>query len=474
VRRARWVPALPLLAALGCALGPNYRAPELPTPPSFRDTPEEQASIADLPWWEVFGDEVLHALIREALEANRDLATAVANVERSRAAAAVQRGELFPQVGYEGDAGRGKNTFLDTPAFAPDVENAFFAAFNLAWEIDVWGRIRRSTEAARAQMLATDAFRRGVVLTLVTGVAQAYLELRELDLELAISQRNVESFRETYELFERQYRGGVTSILDPLRGEAALAEVAATVPATEQRIIAKENEISVLLGRPAGPIPRGAALVEQSLPPETPAGVPSLLLQRRPDLIEAEQNLIAANAQIGATFAEFFPRIGLTALRGAVSTELSDLLTSSAISWGVALQAAGPLFTWGQTWYTWEAAKAADQASIYQYQQTVLTALEEVSNALTARQKVALQRAELERQVKALTEAVRVARVRYLGGLVTYLEVLDAQQQLFPAEIALAQAQLDERLALVALYRALGGGWSDMGVPPQIPSPLRP
>jgi multidrug efflux system outer membrane protein len=466
--------ALLLCAALGCAVGPNYRAPELPTPPSFRDSAEEQASIADLPWWEVFHDEVLQALIREALEANRDLASAVANVERAGAVAAVQRGELFPQLGYEGDASRGKNTALGTPVALPDAENLFFAAFNAAWEIDVWGRIRRATESARAQMLASDAFRRGVVLTLVTGVAQAYLELRELDLELDISQRNVESFRETYELFERQYRGGVTSILDPLRGEAALAEVAASVPATEQRIVAKENQLSVLLGRPAGPIPRGAPLVDQTLPPEAPAGVPSLLLQRRPDLIEAEQNLIAANAQIGTTFAQFFPRIGLTALRGAVSTELSDLLESSSIAWGVALQAAGPLFTWGQTWYTWEAAKAADRAAVYQYQQTVLTALEEVSNALTARQKVALQRAELERQVKALAEAVRVAKIRYLGGLVTYLEVLDAQQQLFPAELALARAQLDERLALVALYRALGGGWSDMGAPPQIPSPLRP
>lgn len=312
------------------------------------------------------------------------------------------------------------------------------------------------------------------MLSLVTGVAQAYLELRELDLELEISNRNVQSFQETYELFERQYQGGVTSILDPLSGEAALAQVAATVADTELRILVKENALSVLLGRPAGEIPRGAALVDQSLPPDPPAGVPSLLLERRPDLIEAEQTLIAANAQIGVAFAQFFPQIGLTALRGALSPELSDFLTPGAAAWSYGAQLSGPLWTWGQTWYAWEAAKAADQASIYDYQQSVLVALADVSNALTARQKVALQREQLERQVNALTESVRVAKIRYLGGLVTYLEVLNAQQQLFPAELALAQAQLDERLAVVALYRALGGGWSTADAPPKIPLPFAP
>ena len=292
-----------VISALGCAVGPDYRRPELPTPPSFRETAEEQASIADLPWWEVFHDDVLQELIRDALASNRDLMTAVANVEQARDVAAVQRGELFPQASYEGDATRGKNSQLGSPFVSPLTQNVFFAGFNAAWEIDIWGRIRRATESARAQMLASDAVRRGVVLSLVTGVAQAYLELRELDLELEISNRNVQSFQETYELFERQYQGGVTSILDPLSGEAALAQVAATVPDTELRIVEKENQLSVLLGGPAGPIPRGAALVDQTLPAEAPAGVPSLLLERRPDLIEAEQNVIAANAEIGVAFA---------------------------------------------------------------------------------------------------------------------------------------------------------------------------
>jgi multidrug efflux system outer membrane protein len=461
-------------AALGCAVGPNYEPPELPAPPSFRDTPEAQASLADLAWWEVFHDEVMQSLVREALEHNRDLLTAVANVEFARDQAAVSRGELFPQAGYEGDAARGRNSFVGQPSPNPETTSSYLAALNVFWEVDVWGRIRRSTESARAQMLASDAVRQGVVLSLVTGVAQAYLELRELDFALEIAKRNVASFQETYDLFQRQYRGGVTSKLDPLRGEAALAQAASTVPDIERRIVAKENELSVLLGRPAAAIPRGNSLAEQVMPAEVPAGVPSLLLTRRPDLIEAEQTLIAANAQIGVAFAQFFPRIGLTAFRGAISSDLSQLLKSSNSAWALGSQAVGPIFTWGQTWYTWQAAKAANEAAVYQYQQSVLTALADVSNALTAREKVALQRAELERQVAALRESVRLAQVRYVGGLATYLEVLDAQQQLFPAELAYSQALRDERLAVVAIYRALGGGWSSAGEPPEIPHPFVP
>ena len=199
-----------------------------------------------------------------------------------------------------------------------------------------------------------------------------------------------------------------------------------------------------------------------------------MLLLRRPDLIEAEQNVVAANAQIGAAFADFFPRIGLTAFRGALSTDASQLLKHSNLAWGIGAQAAGPILTWGQTWYSWRAFEAADRASIAQYQQSVLRALEDVSNALTAREQVALERAELERQVTALRESVRLAQVRYVGGLATYLEVLDAQQQLFPAELTLAQALRDERLAIVAIYRALGGGWNEEAPAPDLPSPLRP
>jgi multidrug efflux system outer membrane protein len=473
---ARGAAAALLLAPLGgCALGPNYRRPELPAPAAYRDVPEEQASIADLPWFEVFRDDALQALVREALASNRDLLQAAARVEQSRDLAAIARSQLFPQVGYEVDASRGRNTALGSPStFKIPTGNAYLAVLNATWELDLWGRIRRSSEAARAQMLASEAFRRGVLLSLVTDVAQAYFELRELDLELEIARGTVESFQETYDIFRRQFEGGIASRLDPLRGEAALADAAASVPATEQQIIAKENQISVLLGRPPDPIPRGSSLTAQAMPPEVPAGVPSLLLERRPDLIEAEENLVAANAEIGAALAEFFPSIGLTSLYGSVSSDLSSLLTSGTGAWALAASAAGPIFTFGQTWYNWKGSKAAAQAEVFQYQQVVLTALEEVSNALTARDKAAARRAELERQVEALRESVRISRVRYLGGLATYVEVLDAQQQLFPAELALAQTQRDQLLAVVALYRALGGGWSEYAGPPSVPLPLAP
>jgi multidrug efflux system outer membrane protein len=467
--------ALALAGVSGCALGPDYARPELPTPPTFRDTPEQQASIADLPWWEVFKDETLQSLVRESLEKNRDLASAISNMEQSRDVAAVQRGELFPQVGVVAVASRGKGTSVSAfDTTSTQTSSLYAGALNAAWEIDVWGRLRRATEASKAEMLASDAVRRGVVLSLVTGVAQAYLELRELDLELEISNRTVKSFQDMFDLFDRQFRGGVTSRLDPLRAEAALAQAQSTVPIIEARIRAKENQLAVLLGRAPGPIPRGESLLAQAIPPEIPAGVPSLLLERRPDLIEAEQNLVAANAQIGVAFAEFFPRIGLTALYGSATQELDDFLKSGTGAWSRAAAATGPLVTFGRTWYAWESAKAGNESAISQYQQSVLAALADVSNALTAREKVTAQRVSLERQVAALQESVRLAEKRYVGGLSTYLEVLDAQQQLFPAEIALAEAQRDERLVVVDLYRALGGGWSQAGEPPSIPLPFAP
>ena len=316
--------------------------------------------------------------------------------------------------------------------------------------------------------------RRGVVLSLVSGVAQAWYELLDLERELAIARESVVSFQMTLDLFERQYRGGVVSKLDPLRAEAALAQAAARVPELERQIVAKENELSILLGRPAGAIPRDTTLAAQVVPPEVPAGVPSLLLERRPDLIEAEQRLISSNARIGQALANYFPRIGLTAVAGSVSTDLSDLLDSSTGWWSVAGSAVGPLFSFGRTTYTYKAAKAATDASRAEYEGAVLNSLREVSDALTAREKLVVVRAAREREVSALRESVQVSQDRYRGGLATYLEVLDAQQQLYPAEYALAQTERDQLLAVVDLYRALGGGWSADAPEPKLPQPIAP
>jgi multidrug efflux system outer membrane protein len=466
---------LAALTLAGCAIGPNYQRPELPTTDTFRSQDlAETASLADLAWWEVFQDEALGGLTREALERNLDLRQAVANVERARYVAAVSRSEFFPQLGYEADAAVGEDTFLGTPTPDSGYGDSYATLVNLAWEIDIWGRIRRSSEASRADLLATEAFRRGVVLSLVAEVAQAYFELRELDLELEIARATVESFQETLDIFERQYRGGVASRLDALRAEAALAQAAASIPDLERRIFAKEGQLSVLTGRPPGEVTRGAALVEQVLPPEVPAGVPSDLLARRPDLVAVEQSLVAENAFVGVALAEFFPRIGLTSYAGSVSTELSQLLSSGTGLWSLAGVVAGRVFTFGRNLYTYRAQKAVVEAAVARYEQALLVALREVSDALVARQKLEGVRAEQERAVGALREALRIARIRYLGGLATYLEVLDAQQQLFPAENDLARTRRDQLLVVVALYRALGGGWSTQPPQPTVPSPLAP
>ncbi|HXV36471.1 MAG TPA: efflux transporter outer membrane subunit [Myxococcota bacterium] len=467
--------AVAVLALPGCAIGPDYRRPELPTPDTFRSqTLAEAASLADLPWWEVFDDEALGALIREALEYNLDLREAVARVERARYVAAVARSEFFPEIGYEGDASLGDDTTLGTLSPNTGTEDAYLAIVNAVWEIDVWGRIRRSSEAARADLLASDAFRRGVVLSLVAGVAQAYFELRELDLELEIARATVESFQETLDIFERQYRGGVASRLDALRAEAALAQTAATIPDLERLIFAKESELSVLAGRPPGDVARGATLLEQSMPPEVPAGVPSDLLARRPDLIAVEQNLVAENALVGVALSEFFPRVGLTAFAGSASSELSDLLTSGTGLWSLVGSAVGRAFTFGRNLYTYRAQRAVVEAAVARYEQVLLVALGEVADSLVAREKLADVRAEQERAVAALRESLRIARTRYLGGLASYLEVLDAQQQLFPAENDLARTRRDQLLAIVALYRTLGGGWSQQPPAPAVPLPFAP
>jgi multidrug efflux system outer membrane protein len=461
------------LALGGCALGPDYERPALPTPPSFRDQVEEPASIADLPWFEVFKDETLQSLVREALTRSRNLLAATARVQQARGLAAVQRGELFPELGGVASASGGDDTTFGGRSTGDDIERNI-AVLAASWELDVWGQLRRASEASRAEMLAIEAVRRGVVLSLVSGVAQAYFELRELDLELEIAQRTLKSFEETLRIFDRQFQSGVSSRLDPLRAEAALAQAAAAIPDLERRITAKENELSVLVGRPPGPLERGSALTEQALPPEIPAGVPSVLLSRRPDLLQAEQTLVAANARLGEALASFFPKIGLTSVYGSTSDDLSDLLSSGTRILTRIMNAAGPLFSFGRTWYFWRASQAATEAAAHEYEQTVLVALREVSDALVAREKLVGVRVEQERAVRVLDESLTTARKRYLGGLSTYLEVLDAQQDLFPAENALAQTRRDELFALVAVYRALGGGWSEAGPSPEVPSALRP
>jgi multidrug efflux system outer membrane protein len=451
--------ALVVLALTGCPVGPNYVRPEASPPTDFygQVQPPEAASLADLPWWEVFSDPVLQRLVTEAVQSNYDLRTAIARVEQAEALVGVARAPLFPQIGYEGSAARQRS--LVFPGQPNATFNSFLGAFDLAWELDVWGRIRRSTEAAQAEMLATEEFRRGVLLTLVSSVAQAYFELLELDRELEIARETTESFRETLQLFTRRYEGGVGSKLQTERAAAALYETEATIPSLEAQIVAKENQINVLLGRNPGPIPRGAPLVQQAMPPDTPPGLPSELLERRPDVREAEETIRSANAQVGVAVANFFPRIGLTSLYGGQSTELEDVVKGSANIWNIVGSISGPIFTGGQLLEQYYAQVAAWEQAKLQWEQTLVNAFSEVSSTLVLQDKLRQVREAQEATVRAYEESVRLSLLRYNQGLANYYEVLEAQQLLFPAQNNLARTQRDELVVVVALYRALGGGW---------------
>jgi multidrug efflux system outer membrane protein len=440
-------------------VGPNYTRPEVQPPPSYRgpEAPLEGKSLADLPWWEVFQDPTLKGLVEEALVANYDARIAAARVERARYGVGVTRADLMPQAGYVGEAQRGK--FFVSPDLPNETGNIFLGAFQMAWEIDVWGRIRRATEASLADLFAAEDVRRGVVLSVITDVAQAYFELRDLDLELEIAKSSRDAFQKTHDLFMRQLVGGVGNKLATSRAEAALADAAAAIPEIERQIVAKENQLSILLGRQPGVIARGATLTDQPRPPDVPPGLPSTLLERRPDILAAEQNVVATNALVGVAVADFFPRFGLTSLYGGQSGDIDKIVKSAGNVWAIGASITGPLFQGGRLYYGYKASVVDWQSAVFAYEQTVLNALADVSNALVARQKLAEAEVERKRQVASLQESVRVALVRFTDGFSSYFEVLDAQQQLFPAEILLARNQLNQLVSVVQLYRALGGGW---------------
>jgi len=448
----------------GCAVGPDYKRPALVEPPTFRgQATAEAASFADAPWWEAFQDPALQALIAEALHQNYDVRIAAARVQEARANLRVARADLFPSLDYGATAGRarlplgGLNLPDGTDHKTTDV---FVADMTMSWELDIWGRVRRSNEAARATLFATEEARRGVWLTLVSDLVRAYFELLALDVQLQIARDSTQAYQNTYNIFLDRFKFGTASQLETSRALGALAGAQATIPQLESAIVAKENQISILLGKEPGPIPRGQPMYAQPIAPAVPAGLPSALLERRPDLRQAEQQLVAANARIGIAKAEFFPKLSLTALFGTASPELSALTGGGATAWAVAGMLSGPLFNAGRTTGRYRASIAQSEQARLQYEQSVLTALREVSDALTALAKLNDAEAGQDRAVKALQEAVEHATNRYRQGLAGYYEVLEAQQQLYPAQTTLAQIRRSRLTAYVELYKALGGGWS--------------
>jgi multidrug efflux system outer membrane protein len=458
------------MALAGCAAGPNYQRPPVQTPENFRapdPLPAPQAaSLADLKWWEVFKDDKLQDLIRAALAANYDLRDAVARVEGARASLGVARSNQLPQVGASGDINftrlsREGATPLPATFLSSQNRNWGEAMLNLlSFEVDIWGRLRRATEAARANLLSAEDYRKAVVVTLVSDVATAYLHLRELDYELEISKATLATRQDSLKLTLDRQTGGVATLLDLRQAQQLVDMAEQTIPEIQQQIEQTENRITLLLGRSPGGIVRGQDFMSQELPPEVPAGLPSALLERRPDIQAAEQNLVAASANIGVAKAAYFPRISLSGFLGGQSTELLNLFSPSRDVWNFVPQISQPIFTAGRLKSNVKLAQAERDDALIQYEKTIQTAFTEVSNALIAHQRVRESRLRQEALVRTLQDRTRLAYLRYRGGVDTELNALDADRDLFQAQLALAEIRLDELLSVVQLYKALGGGWS--------------
>ncbi len=448
-------------ALAGCTLGPDYKRPEVAAPAAFQYEPKDAAATADTLWWRQFQDAVLDQLIDEALQHNTNVQIAAANVEQAAAVLTQTRSQLFPQVGYGAGAQRERSV---EPAFAalipnyPNPSSAYQAALQASWEIDLWGRIRRQSEAAYANVLATDEARRGVILTLVANVANSYLQLRGLDSQLAVAKKTLQTYKESVDLFQLQFQYGQVSLMNVAQAQSQYETAAAQIPLLEQQIAQTQNSLAVLIGRDPGPILRGKSVDDLTLP-QVPAGVPSALLERRPDLLQAEQQLIAANAQIGAAKALYFPTISLTGAFGSASADLSKLFSGPAKVWSYAGTVAGPIFSFGAVSGQVAQAEAAQQAALLNYQLSIRNAFADVDNALVANSKL---REQLDAQIKlvaALQQYSDLARLQYDGGYAPYSTVLQAEQALFPAELNLAAVRAQLFGSAVNIYKSMGGGW---------------
>ena len=449
----------------GCLLGPRYERPAVDSPENHRGAPDPavEESLADIPWWELFQDTALQELIRESLDGSFDLRMAAARVEQARARAGIAKSFLFPEVNLTGGwSSRQVSRLTEPPEDFGQADRDFRnieLGFSMSWEIDLFGRIRREKEAATAVFLSTEEARRGVLITLVSDVAASYFELRTLDLELEIARLTLAINDQTVQFYQDRVDGGVSNQLELDQAIANRSRTAAAIPELERQIALQENLIQFLLGKPPGPIPRGAALTEQYTPPDVPAGLPSALLDRRPDVREAEELLVAANADIGAAKALFFPTISLTGFFGGASRELSDLSESDARITSLAAGLFQPIFQAGRIRRNYEAAQARFDEALAQYQKAAVNSFREVADALVTIEKLEEIRIEREKEVAALSDAADLARSRYTAGLSNYLEILIADQQLFDARRLLARTRGAALDAVVQLYRSLGGGW---------------
>jgi multidrug efflux system outer membrane protein len=461
--RTNTLVALIAIAVSGCTVGPDYVRPGVDTPTAWRIDYPKAAEVANTKWWEQFGDPVLNELIERALHENRDVRIAAARVDQFAGALVATRSQLFPQVGYGADVSRFRSSRVSLPALPSGVDNYFTlyeAALGASWQLDLFGRVRRLSEAAQAQVYASEQAKRGVVLTLVTSVASSYIGLRMLDRQREIAQVTARNFGETARIFDLRFKAGIVSQTEVTQIRSQYNQALAAIPAIEQQIAAQENLISILLGQNPAPIPRGKTIYEL-MPPLIPADLPSALLLRRPDILQAEQNLVATNANIGATRALYYPNFSLTGLLGSASTAFGTFLSGPASAWAIAAGVTGPILTFGGIQGQVDSAEAQNRQALNVYQQTILNAFRETNDALVGSQKKIEEVALQEQRVIALREFARLSRLKFDKGVSGYLEVLVAENELFAAELASVSLLAARYNQLVGVYQSMGGGWVD-------------
>jgi multidrug efflux system outer membrane protein len=453
--------ACALLAA--CAVGPDYKRPQIEAPGEWRIDYPKAAEVANTQWWKQFGDPALDQLIETALRENLDVQAASSRVDQFLGVLSTTRSQFFPQIGYGADASRNRASQAGPTPLAPGTNtnySLYQANLSASWQIDLFGRVRRQSEAAQAQVYASEQGRRGVILSVVSTAAVSYIVLRALDRQLEIARATAQNYAETKDLFQLKFQGGVVSEVELAQIESQYQLALATIPSLEQSVAAQENLISVLLGRNPGAIPRGKS-IDELVPPDIPAGLPSELLERRPDILQAEQNLVAANASIGVAKSLYFPSISITGLFGSVSTTTSAFLTGPAKAWSVGAGLAGPIFTFGGIGGQVQSAEAAQQEAMLFYRQTILNAFRETNDALTGSQKKREESEAQARRVRALRDYARLSRLRFDNGVVSYIEVLFAENELFTAELTAVNTQAERYSQLINVYKAVGGGWVD-------------
>lgn len=463
--RLRKTIVLSLLAVWlgGCAVGPDYVRQAFKTPPNWRVDYPQAADLANTRWWQAFQDPALDSLIDTALRENHDLRIAAARVDQYLGQLRTTRSQFFPQIGYGFDASHNRMSERSISAPPPGTDlwyKQYQGSVSAAWQIDLFGRVRRQSEAAQAQVYASEEGRRGTLLTVVSSVASSYIALRALDRKLEIARATAANYEGSLRVFRMRFEGGMVSQVEVAQIESQYQQALSAIPALERQVAAQENMLSVILGRAPGPIPRGKTIDELALP-QVPPGLPASLIERRPDVLAAEHNLIAANANIGVARSLYFPTFSLTGLLGSVSTAMSDFLSGPAGVATAALSLAGPIFTFGNIEGQVQSAEGAEREALARYQQTILNALTDTNDALAGAQKSVEAYETQAARVKTLREYARLSRLRFENGYASYLEVYSAENDLFGAELVAVDGGADRLLQLVAVYKALGGGWVD-------------